>query len=254
MILRSSLLKQALLNPDLCWHMIHSNYDLETTAAMAFGTLAHKAILQPELFKQSFALKAPRKGREFDKTADGKFLILSPTHQKLIDMQAAFNRKSNLKKLIKGRIEGEWFANIDGHECVAHPDVVNGDILIDYKTLSNTKKNWAYVAADGGYDIQFAHYHKVLAANDIKIKKWYHIVQITSFPYTAVLYKYTNDYMQHALQSHSEAMDRYSILLNDEFGINKADEEYVHLTNRDKNDEECNDNDNLYSEAKRLWA
>lgn len=254
MVLRSSLLKQALLNPDLCWSMIHGGYNLETTPAMAFGTLSHLAILQPDLFRNSFALKEHRKGKEFDVNDNGQFLILPNTYQKLVDMQAAFNRKINVKSLIAGQIESEWFATIDGHECVAHPDVVNGDILIDYKTLSNVKKNWAYVAADGGYDVQFAHYHKVLSANGVNIRKWYHIVQMTTFPYTVILYKYTKDYMQHALQAHSEALERYNILLNDEFALNKAEEEYVHLNNRDKNDDDTNENDNLYREARALWA
>lgn len=248
-MLRSSVLKQALLQPDLCYEMVVNNRHVTPTPAMSFGTLSHLAVLQPEFLASSIALKPPNKGREYDKDEHGRFLLLQATCKKLIDMQCAIHRKENFRSLLEGEIEGEWCADLEGVKCVAHPDVVNKTILLDYKTTSQLTKNWPYKASDAGYDIQFAHYHQVLRANGIHIKKWYHLVQSTAFPYSAVLYKYSKHYIQHALSRWTDAIEVYKQIVSGEYPIGIGVEESIELGIK----EDTDDHD-IYDQIEKLWG
>lgn len=229
---RSSLLKQAVLNPKLCRAMING-YEIPQTSSMGKGTAAHHAILEPEKFFQLYKVKEPRKGREFD-TVGGKTLILPDTQDVLLGMQQEFYSDPRLVKMVKNAsiIEGELFHVEQNYNLVARPDLVYQDILIDYKTTSGLKKQWLYAALDSGYDIQFAHYQKVLREKGIKINKWYHVTQSTAFPYNIRVFKYDQTFRSRAEMSWQQAFEAFDLLYNDKYEF-KTDESTVSLNKGD---------------------
>lgn len=229
--LRSSLLRQAILNPELCYEMVHNGYEIEQTPSMAFGTLAHLAILQPRLFEKSFVIKEPRKGKEFDKvdslTFGKAFLLLQSTVDKLRAMQNAMFNKTNITELIGGTIEGQWITDVEDLHCIARPDIYNNDIIIDYKTVSHLKDNWLWASSNAGYNIQFAHYHQVLEALQFSPKKWIHIVQETCVPYRVRIYKFTHNYMCQSFAIWEEAITVFKTILDKTYDIHTCKEEVI---------------------------
>lgn len=239
--LRSSLLRQAILNPELCNEMIHNAYEIDQTPAMAFGSLAHLVILEPDKFENMIELKEPKKGKEFDLNKEGKYLVNPNTKQKLLDMQRILYHKKNIKSLINGTIEGEFLAQIDSLDCVARPDIYYKDTIIDYKTVSNIKRNWTYASIDAGYNIQFAHYHRVLETLGYTPKKWVHIVQSTTFPFNTQIYKFSNNYMQHAFKTWEDAIKIYKLILSNEYPFDLSKEEVVDIRHYDMAEEQEDD-------------
>lgn len=235
--LRSTVLREAILNPRLCYEMTHNDYQIKKTDSMVFGTLAHLAMLQPDVFENSYVIKEPNKGRDLDQNADNKYMLLPKTYDHLRSMQQEAMRTKTLPELLKcGLIEREFRATLLGYECVARPDIVlpKNRILIDYKTTSTHKKRWEYVALDGGYDVQFAHYAKVLEANDIKIDHWYHIVQSTTDPFCEIVrYSYGRNFRMHAIARWTEAMKAYDTIAKGEFNLDTMREEVVEVRTYD---------------------
>lgn len=229
---RSSLLKQAVLNPKLCRAMI-KGYEIPRSSSMGKGSAAHHAILEPDKFAELYRIKEPRKGKEFD-TVDGKTLILQGTHDELIGMQEEFYSDPKLAEMILNAsiIEGELFHVEQGYNLVARPDLVYKDILIDYKTTSIVKKNWLYQAMDSGYDIQFAHYQRVLKEHGIKINKWYHITQSTTFPYNVRIFKYDQTFRNRAESSWEKAFQCFDLLYKNKYEFT-TDEAVVSFTKGD---------------------
>lgn len=215
--IRSSLLKQAVLNPKLCRAMI-KGYDIPKTSSMGRGTAAHHAILEPNKFAEFYRIKEPRKGKEFD-IVDDKTLVLQGTHDELIGMQEEFYSDKKLANMVKNAsiIEGELFHVEQNYNLVARPDLVYKDILIDYKTTSGIKKNWLYTAMDSGYDIQFAHYQRVLKHHGITINKWYHITQSTTFPYNIRVFKYDQAFRNKAEISWENAFECFDLIYNNKY-------------------------------------
>lgn len=224
--LRSSLLKQAALNPKLCQAMING-YDIPKSSAMGRGTAAHTAILEPDKFATQYAIKEPRRGKEFD-TINDKTVVLQKTYEELLGMQQEFYNDPKLANMIlkASMIEGEMFHVEHDFNLVARPDLVFEDILIDYKTTSRIYNNWLYQAMDSGYDIQFAHYEKVLKKNGIKINKWYHITQSTTFPYNIRVFKYDKMFKVRASDSWKQAFEIFGRLYNGTYEF-KTDESTV---------------------------
>lgn len=215
--LRSSLLRQAFLSPRTCEAMLHKGYVVTQTAPMAKGQITHTAILESAKFSNCFEIKEPRKGREFSYNSEGKIMLNQSTVDEVMAMVGEFYSYEELGKLIASAkyIEQDFTAEYKGYLLTAKPDIISaGDILIDYKTTSGLKKNWLWAAVDSGYDLQFAHYHKVLELNGMEIKKWQHIVQETKFPYEIKVYTYDTDFIARSREKWEEVLDIFTTIYN----------------------------------------
>ena len=219
---RSSLLRQAWLNPVLCDKMIHDNYQVVESAAMTKGSLLHLAVLEPEKFDKSYVIKEKGKGREFS-FYHGKYQLLQSTVDELHAVAAEFYRYEELAssvlnaKHVELDIECEYDKDFI---LTAKPDLITEDnVLVDYKTVNEGRfhANWFYQATAHGYDLQFAHYHTVLEKSDIEVHGWRQIIQSTAYPYNIRIVNFGADFCEKSLQKWNETMTVFREIYHGKF-------------------------------------
>lgn len=141
----------------------------ESTPAMEFGTAAHMAVLEPELFIQKYK---PFNGDK--RTKEGKAIwqaILDSGHTPLaaetwdsINCLAASVHAHPAAAQLIHRIEPEtsWFDNWNGIEVKARLDGIGDDYIIDLKTTQDASPSaFAKSVAQFRYHVQAAWYQRI---------------------------------------------------------------------------------------------
>lgn len=122
----------------------------EQTAAMLFGSVVHKLVLEPETFSSEYAV-APRSDR---RTKEGKARwqeFLGSINDEILISEELFSEASAVaeavrndpiadKLLTKGKAEQSyfWTNTTTGVECKCRPDYLRADgIAVDLKTTQN---------------------------------------------------------------------------------------------------------------------
>jgi hypothetical protein len=145
----------------------------EETEAMAFGTMLHAAILEPDTFtaRVAFAPEVDRRTKEgkarweaFLDEAEGKMVATAKQAQLLTGMGIAVHGNRDAAAALSGEgwLEQSffWIDEATGLRCKARPDFIRADgFIVDVKTCSDASpKSFQRAMVDFGYHRQAAWY------------------------------------------------------------------------------------------------
>lgn len=173
--LSQSTLKNLRISPKLCDYLRKN--PIAQTPAMKFGSAAHTALLEPELFRKRFIAypdlpefegqsKAAKEVRaEFARSHENKKIITQEDFAELGAMIESFYNHSLAPSLLKGLKEKTffWKDELSGVLCKARPDSVNLEkkVIVDIKTTSDISNAGIQRSlVNYGYYLQAAHYRK----------------------------------------------------------------------------------------------
>lgn len=134
-----------------------------STPEMEFGTAFHTAILEPKTFKKTYLVedidKRTKEGKERIKTLkDNSIKLLSKDNYELIEAISG-NYFEHGWDFHNGIIEQPIYFDYLKTECKAKPDVLQDDLVVDFKTISDcSDSNIKYSINKYKYYIQAAFY------------------------------------------------------------------------------------------------
>lgn len=170
-----SALVEMLRSPAHFWHRL--NETIEPTPAMEFGTAVHMAVLEPDRFRDSYAVcpKFDRRTKEgkalalaWEEANIGKKAIDQDAMAALVHMREAIQNHVQAAELMTSSVTEQsyfWTDRETGIKCRIRADLLrlsaNGSIMAigDLKTtLDASRDKFARTIADRGYDLQAAFY------------------------------------------------------------------------------------------------
>lgn len=194
----------------------------EPTAALNFGSAAHKYILERDDFGSEFAV-APNIDRrtkdgkavwaEFVESAENKTVISQEDFEKIKEMAKAIEAHPIASDLIKGQHEVSlfWVDEQTGEECKVRPDCIHKDqrgvLIVDYKTTASVGDgDFEKSCRKYGYKLQSGMYREGYFQNFLEDAGFAFIAQEKEAPYAVRVYVCTDEYM-------NEGFDEYRALL-----------------------------------------
>jgi len=200
----------------------------EPTAALLFGTAAHKYILEPDDFWNRYAL-APEVDR---RTKDGKaawnqFLAelaetdknpLSLSDYTVIeDMDAAIMENKTARALLKTgkhEVPVEWTDPETGEKCKCRPDCITeykGEkYIVDYKTTTSCEDGaFERSCRYYGYKLQAAMYTEGMFHTTLSQHKFAFVAQEKDPPYAVRVYFCDSGFVEEGARMFRELMDLY---------------------------------------------
>lgn len=156
----------------------------EPTAALLFGQVAHKLMLEPDDFDTDFAVapavdKRTKAGKElweaFVAEADDKTVVDAATYEQAMAMVSAARLNPLVNVLLKGRHEEPffWTDPDTGVQCKCRLDSWYRDengvpVIVDYKTAMDASyRSFLKDVTNYGYYLQAAMYSEGLIQNDM---------------------------------------------------------------------------------------
>lgn len=201
----------------------------EPTAAMALGSLAHCAILEPRELSARYAVK-PQMDR---RTKEGKaayeaFCAMHPTHLHASsdDMQSALGMSVSVMKnagisqyLGNGvaEVSAFWIDQDTNVQCRCRPDWVHpykdGVILFDLKTCASAKpEDFARSVVKWQYDKQAAFYSDGFqAASGKKVYGFVFGAVEKDFPYASAAYILSDEDVSFAREQYKHELQLYAV-------------------------------------------
>ncbi len=179
-LVSSTRLKPMIVSPLLCKQRM--DRPPRTTQAMVQGQALHAMLLEPDTWREQFAIGGPINektkkpyGRETNKWAEweaeqgGKPVLTTADIDDVIRWADAICKHEFASQLLAGKGRNEmslvWDDQITGLRCKARVDRLTRDpggwpSHIDIKTTKDepTDRNLARLMWDWGYDLQMAHY------------------------------------------------------------------------------------------------
>ena len=180
-------------------------HEEEPTAALAFGTAAHKYILEPDDFWNEFAL-APEVDRrtkdgkavwfQFERELGEKSALKMADYTIIEEMDAAIMANPTAAALLKtGRHEVpiQWTDTETGELCKCRPDVLteyNGDkYIVDFKTTTSCEDGaFERSCRAYGYKLQAAMYTDGVFAQTFEPYRFAFVAQEKKPPYAVRVY------------------------------------------------------------------
>lgn len=189
----------------------------ETTPAMEFGTAVHAAILEPESFKDAYAIKpenmsfATKEGKEWKAAQSGKTILTSDEHNKIKAMLNSVMVHPIGDAIANGDTEESflWKDEKTGLLCKCRPDCLFDDMVLDVKTTDDASpKGFQQAIAKYNYHIQAAYYLEGLAACMENPPKRFVFVAIEkTAPYSVGVYELDSDALDRAKKSIRGALE-----------------------------------------------
>lgn len=151
---------------------LHAITPKEQTPAMAFGSAFHCAVLEPERFKNDYAI-APECDRRtkagkaiyaaFQAASEGKTVIKQEDADLINRMRDAVMRNETAALLLDNgtpEISGLWIDQAEGVPCKMQADWLhNNRMIIDLKTTTDASQGaFSRASANFGYHVQAALY------------------------------------------------------------------------------------------------
>jgi len=143
----------------------------EQTAALIFGSVVHKLVLEPEKFDEEYAVaplvdRRTKKGKEdwceFVAGLNGETVIDSSVYESARLAAASVMKHPIAARLLQGgQAETSWLWEENGVQCKCRPDYLRTDIkcVIDLKTTLNASPDsFTKSAYDYRYHVQAAWY------------------------------------------------------------------------------------------------
>ena len=150
----------------------HSRVKKEQTPAMALGSAAHRAVLEPDLFKNEYAVapkcdKRTKKGKaefaEFEESAAGKTVISFDDMILIQNIEVAVRENKTASLLLsdgQAEISGFFTDPIENVPCKIRPDFLHKNgMIIDLKTCQDASPaGFGRQVITFGYDLQSSFY------------------------------------------------------------------------------------------------
>lgn len=204
-----SALKLIERSPLHYWHRFYSGQHepAAPTPAMEFGTAVHSAVLEPDLFSQTYAqapelAKTTRAGKEAwaEATAGGKHLLTKQQLIQIAGIQHALDNHDSAKRALTadGINEASFVATCPttGLEIKCRPDrLLASGTCIDLKTTQDASASaFSKAAFNLGYHIQAAFYLKTLElATGITPKGFVFLTVEKDAPHGVQVFKCSDD-------------------------------------------------------------
>lgn len=185
---------------------------ISQTPSLLFGQVFHKLALQPEGFKDEFAVlpeidRRTKSGKElyseFLNGAEGKTLVDKTTFDKAAAMCESLYKNPYVGKLIKGEIEKPyfWVDEDTGEECKCRLDCETGlkntSIIVDLKSANSADcETFMRDAIKYGYDFQAAMYIEGARHNTGKDYSFVFIVVEKEPPYSVNIFQADKLFLQ----------------------------------------------------------
>jgi hypothetical protein len=181
----------------------------EETAAMAAGTLAHCAILEPNKLAERYVV---RPGGLDLRTKEGKaWLAAKPAGMEVVtheQMQTAYRQHASVLSLPEvgallatgeAEVSAFWLDEATGTPCKCRPDWVSpaggGVVIVDIKTCQDASpKGFARAVANLRYDLQAAWYsHGFERASGLQVLGFVFAAVESDYPHAAAAYMLDDD-------------------------------------------------------------
>ena len=205
-IVGHSGLVKMLQSPAHFWHSCITPH--EPTAALAFGTAVHAAVLEPNLFSSSFVAapkfdRRTKQGKEdfeqWSSQNQGKTIITDDDLQAINGITASIAGHKKAQEFLGNCVAEKSFFWKDletGIDCRIRPDALllddNGEIIgiLDLKTTRDaSSRAFARSIANFGYDLQAAFYQDAVALAIGRSVPFYFLTVESTAPHGVALYK-----------------------------------------------------------------
>lgn len=193
-------------------------------AAKDFGSAAHIAILQPELF-EGRVVKGPedRRGNKWKDAdewcaAEGKTLLIASAYDEVLAMRDAVHADPWINGIITGgkpivEASGYWIDPETGELCRCRPDLYREDlgIIIDLKSsLSAHPDAFARSVINYGYHAQEAHYSDGWTALGKPVSGFVFLAWEKKSPYAFGVYELPPSIVEEGRALMRKALNRYA--------------------------------------------
>ena len=218
--LSASQCKILLENP----HQFYLGLAVKQTAAMEFGSIVHKLILEPADFNREYAISPKFDGRtkkgqadkaQFEAENQEKSIITIDSYQ-LAEKCAESVLNSRASVLLEnGVAEKAIFGKIDGVACRCKPDyyVPSKQLVVDIKTCANASpEEFTKTNANFKYYLQAAFYMDVMASVGKSVKQFVFVCVSKSAPYMVGIYRLSQTAIDIGKAQYKEAIRIYQTI------------------------------------------
>lgn len=191
----------------------------EPTPALLFGIAAHMALLEPERFASEYII-APKIDRrtkagkkEWQRLLDsGKSIVSLEDGEMITAMVKAVKANPEAAELLIGEHEVpiQWEDPKTGEACKCRPDIIHGNLIVDYKTTSSCEDGaferaaWKY-----GYQLQAAMYREGMLQSRYEDFGFAFIAQEKNPPYAVRVYICDEGWIDDGAVIYRELLDKY---------------------------------------------
>ena len=211
----ASHLKAVMQSPYHYWsrYINPDRKQVEPTAAMKLGSLAHCAILEPDELLQRYGVCAARNtkaGKEQAErmAAEGIEAVTSTDMALALGMRAAVrNHPAAAALLHQGKAEQSfwWNDTATGMRCKCRPDWYQRDTVVDVKTTTDASPQaFARSVATFAYHVQAAHYLEGLSD---RCQRFVFVAVEKSYPHAVAVYELDADALALGRTTRDNALD-----------------------------------------------
>ncbi len=237
-----SLLKELRRSP---LHFRHAMTHSKSSAAMALGTAAHCATLEPERFAHDFVVwdrrtdsgrAAPRTGKAWEAfvaEAGARTVLTADEYGLTVEMAAAVRTDAVAAKYLEhGEPEVSMTWTLDGRPCKGRVDWMtvmdDGPVIVGLKTARDCRPFvFGSAAARLGYHLQWAWYFDGYVASTGKTPRMVEIVVESDAPHAVVVYDIPPDVIDQGRDEYQELLRQLAICERDNVWPGPAETELV---------------------------
>ena len=219
----SSNCKDLLKSPWLYWHNKHN--PKPPTAAMAYGSMVHHLILEPNTFDDNYLVaeipkRVSKKGKEeykeLEQEANGRKLLALDDFLKAQEMRHNLGKNPLIRSLLSGGAAEQatfWQDELTGVECRAKADFVDFDkgIIIDLKTTSDlaSEISFKWTTRKYNYHLSAAFYECGFRLATQQAYDFFFIVVESFEPFNFAIYKLGSELMRQGESLYHESLRVY---------------------------------------------
>lgn len=196
------------------------------TPSLAFGTAAHKYILETDEFWSEYALapevdRRTKEGKEawanHLKELEGKSSISNSDYNTILEMNNSILQNPTAKSLLKTGIHEvpiQWVDPSTGEHCKCRPDCLtkyNGEkYIVDYKTTTSCADgHFERACRTYGYKLQAAMYTEGLFQGTLEFYKFAFVAQEKTPPYAVRVYFCDQGFIDEGMDIYHDLMQKF---------------------------------------------
>lgn len=216
----SSILK--LIHNSTVFHAVNKTWD--ETPAMTIGNAVHALMLEPETYRDQFAV-APKVDRRTkagkaewaafcEESGDKTILTMDDSEKVLAIVNALSSHPIASRVLSGGEGEHSYFAPDEktGLMLKCRPDYVNGGALIDLKTTRDASfEGFSRQIGNLGYHLQAAFYLDVYNnSQGTDLNEFFFVAVENGTPHGVAVYQLDEAHIEAGRQAYRQALDTYA--------------------------------------------
>jgi len=212
------------------YHFINKKWN--ETPSMAFGTAVHTALLESEIFYDTYYPMPEIKDlrtkegkllkKEAEEKSDGRICLSHYDHFRIKKIVENFKKNKLAVEYCKGEKELSHYLKYNGLPVRVRPDVVNhvSGFISDVKTTqSASPKSFRNDVRKFYYSLQAAFYMDMLGVKEFKF-----IACEVNHPFTVVVYTLDNDLIEYGRKMYKQAFnDWFEYKINNKIKLYHSD-------------------------------